>query len=145
VALDEVLGRLGRLRLPPLAVALGIYLPSGTISAVVAGAVAGWAYERWVGQGERGARARRLGVILASGLIVGESLFSVALAGAIAAAKTGLLTVADSDFPLGLVGEGFGPAAVPLGLVAFVGGVGGLYRWIRRLSGDQGGRGVDAG
>jgi hypothetical protein len=78
--------------------------------------------------------AKRLSVILASGLIVGESLFSVALAGAIAAAKTGLLSVADSDYPLGLVGAGFEPFAVPLAVVSFLAGAAGLLGWIRGLA-----------
>jgi putative OPT family oligopeptide transporter len=134
IGLDEVLGRFKVMRLPPLAVALGIYLPSGTISTVVVGAVAGWAYDRWVEKGPNGDMAKRLGVILASGLIVGESLFSVALAAAIAGAKTGLLHVADSDFPMGLVGEGFEPIAMPLAAVSFLAGGAGLFVWIRGLA-----------
>jgi putative OPT family oligopeptide transporter len=134
IALDEFLGLRKWIRIPPLAVAMGIYLPSGTISAVVFGAVAGWAYDRWVEKGPNPNMAKRLGVILASGLIVGESLFSVALAGAIAAAKTGLLKVADTDFPIGLVGDSFEPIAMPLAAVAFVAGTFGLYRWVRGLA-----------
>jgi putative OPT family oligopeptide transporter len=134
IGLDEALGRLRLVRLPPLAVALGIYLPSGTIFTVVLGALGAAAFERWMARGPHGEVARRLATILASGLIVGESLFSVGLAGAIAAAKTGLLTVADSDYPLALVGDAFQPWAVPLGMLAFVGGAAGLYGWIRGLA-----------
>ena len=122
------------MRVPPLAVALGIYLPSGTMTTVVFGAVAGWAYDKWVEKGPHPDMAKRLGVILASGLIVGESLFSVALAGAIAAAKTGMIKVSDTDFPIGLVSDSFGPIAMPLAFVSFLAGTYGLYRWTRSLA-----------
>jgi putative OPT family oligopeptide transporter len=134
ITLDETLGLLKLTRLPPLAVALGIYLPAGTISTVAFGAAAGWAYDRWVGKGAKGEMAKRMGVILASGLIVGESLFSVALAAAIALAKTGAIKVADSDFPIGLVGDDFAPIAMPLAVLCFISGTVGLYGWIKGLS-----------
>ena len=41
IALDETLGALGRLRLPPLAVGIGIYLPMSVILPVTIGAVVG--------------------------------------------------------------------------------------------------------
>ena len=134
IILDEIAGALKWLRLPPLAVALGIYLPSGTISTVVVGAIAGWAYDGWVEKGPNGPMAKRLGIILASGLIVGESLFSVAIAGAIALAKTGAIKVTDSDYPIGLVGDSFGNLAVPLAAVMFLAGSFGLYGWVRSLA-----------
>ena len=133
IAIDEGLGRMGKIRLPPLGVAMGIYLPAGTISTVVAGALAGHYYDRWVEKGPNPEMAKRLGVIMASGLIVGESLFSVALAAAISASKTGLIKVADSDFPLGLVGDAFEPYANILAFVFFIIGGVGLYRWAAGL------------
>ncbi|MGE4305335.1 MAG: OPT family oligopeptide transporter, partial [Novosphingobium sp.] len=42
VILDEVLGLLGKLRLPPLGVGIGIYLPMVAILPVVVGSVIGW-------------------------------------------------------------------------------------------------------
>ena len=133
IAIDEGLGRMDKIRLPPLGVAMGIYLPAGTISTVVAGALAGHYYDRWVEKGPNPEMAKRLGVIMASGLIVGESLFSVALAAAISASKTGLIKVADSDFPLGLVGDAFEPYANILAFVFFIIGGVGLYRWVAGL------------
>ena len=133
IAIDEGLGRMGKIRLPPLGVAMGIYLPAGTISTVVAGALAGHYYDRWVEKGPNPEMAKRLGVIMASGLIVGESLFSVALAAAISASKTGLIKVADTDFPLGLVGDAFEPYANILAFVFFIIGGVGLYRWVAGL------------
>ena len=66
------------------------------------------------------------GVLLASGLIVGESLFGVALAGIIVASH--------KDDPLGLVGDGFTALAKLLGGVAFIAVVSALYRWTARKS-----------
>ncbi len=133
ILIDETLGRFGKLRLPPLGVAMGIYLPAGTISTVVVGALAGYAFDKAAEKGPHTERVKRLGVIMASGLIVGESLFSVALAAAISAAKTGLIKVHDTDFPLGLVGDSFDGIAWPLAGLCFIAGTVGLYQWTRGL------------
>lgn len=85
VALDALLGRRGLLRLPPLAVGIGIYLPMSATLPVVIGAVIGHLYE----QRHREGAAQRMGVLLASGFIVGESLFGVLLAGLIVATGSG--------------------------------------------------------
>jgi len=53
---------------------------------------------------------------------------------AIAAAKTGMIKVSDTDFPMGLVGDSFEPIAMPLAFVCFVAGTFGLYNWIRGLA-----------
>lgn len=124
IALDEALGVAKKLRLPPLAVGIAIYLPPSTTVPIILGAVAGWAYNRATsGRADR-ERANRLGVLLASGLIVGESLFGVLLAGIIVA--TGIGT------PLALVGDAFTAAANWIGAVAFAVVTGGLYWWIAR-------------
>ena len=73
----------GRYSLPPLGVGLAIYLPSAVTLPVVIGAVAGWIFERSVAKQSWGEAAKRLGVLVMSGFIVGESLFNVALAGLI--------------------------------------------------------------
>ena len=80
IALDEALKRSSRLHLPPLAVGLGIYLPTATTLMITVGAIAGWVFERRA-RGTRDPTAtRQLGVLLASGMIVGESLIGVLLA-----------------------------------------------------------------
>ena len=66
---------------------------------------------------EPGAFAERLGVLMATGLIVGESLFGVAFAAIVGAT--------DNSAPLALVDE-FG-WAVPLGLIVFTGSILWLY------------------
>ena len=68
-------------------------------------------------------RAERLGVLVASGLIVGESLFGVLNAGLIVALNT--------DAPLALVPETFAPANA-LGLITFSVLVVLLYKWMLR-------------
>lgn len=82
VLIDIILRRTsnGRLSLPPLGVGLAIYLPSAVTAPVVVGAVIGWLYDRMVDKDRMGEAAKRLGVLIASGFIVGESLFNVALA-----------------------------------------------------------------
>jgi putative OPT family oligopeptide transporter len=124
VAVDEVLRLTGRFRLPPLAVAMGIYLPMTTTAPVVIGAVSGWAYDRWADGEPQGAAIKRMGVLLASGLIVGESLLGIALAGVIVA--TG------SQSPLALVGDAFEGPAILVGIAVFVLSVVLLYGYSAR-------------
>jgi len=118
VLLDEIL-RVGKLlRLPPLAVGLGIYLPMEATLPVVVGAVIGWIYNRSV----RGERAGRLGVLVASGMIVGESLFNVL--------NAGLIVGFNKDAPLAVAGPSFPAGAV--GVLGFVALVVILYGWLAR-------------
>jgi putative OPT family oligopeptide transporter len=112
--------------LPPLAVGLAIYLPSAVTLPVVIGAVAGWAFERWVSKGRNAEAAKRLGVLTASGFIVGESLFNVALAG--------LVVGTGQEAPFALFGEidetlGMGLAVAAAALVLL-----GFYRFCRRAA-----------
>jgi putative OPT family oligopeptide transporter len=126
IIIDELLRANTKFQLPPLAVGLGIYLPATTTSATVIGAVGGWAYNRWVAKGPNAEVARRMGVLIASGLIVGESLFGVLLAGVIVA--TGNAT------PFAIVGDAFQKYAVPLGGVVFILAILALYRLSARLA-----------
>ena len=80
IALDELLGRLRLLRLPPLGVALGIYLPMAVILPTVLGSVFGWFYNRWARRSANPAVAERMGTLTATGMIVGESLWGVVFA-----------------------------------------------------------------
>jgi putative OPT family oligopeptide transporter len=118
VFLDEILRMAKWVRLPPLAVGLGIYLPMEATLPVVLGAVIGWIYNRSV----RSERAERLGVLVASGMIVGESLFNVIIAG--------LIVAFNKDAPLAIVGSSFPADAV--GIAGFVGLIAVLYGWLKR-------------
>jgi putative OPT family oligopeptide transporter len=126
VAVDELLRHTRRASLPPLAVGLGIYLPASTTLPVVVGAIAGWTYNRWATTSAASERAKQFGVLVASGLIVGESLFGVLLAG--------LIVSTNKAEPLALVGDGFTTPSLILGPFAFAVVLGGLYWWTSRLS-----------
>jgi len=122
VIADEILRRTGRYSLPPLAVGMGIYLPMSLTILIPVGATIGYFYNKWAARTADPAFAERLGVLMATGLIVGESLFGVAFAAIVGAT--------DNDSPLALVEEF--AWAVPLGLVAFAGSIAWLYMKTRR-------------
>jgi putative OPT family oligopeptide transporter len=119
VVLDEFCRMRGWLRVPPLAVGFGIYLPMSVTGAVVVGALTGWLYNRKV----RTARAERLGVLIASGMIVGESIFGVI--------NAGIIVAANRDAPLAVVGSDFA-LATPVAVIGFVGLTALLYGWLLR-------------
>src|SRR4029450_7750144 len=97
---------------PPLAVGIGIYLPMSATFAVVVGAVVGHWYTKRTRNFPAPERAERLGTLVASGLIVGESLFGVL--------NAGLIVAFSNDAPMALVSATFAPAKA-LGLLGFVG------------------------
>jgi len=75
ILLDTILGVMKKLRIPPLAVGIGIYLPMSATFAVVVGAVVGHWYDQRIRSAPNPERAERLGTLVASGLIVGESIW----------------------------------------------------------------------
>src|SRR5690606_13556128 len=77
----------GRYSVPPLAAGIGVYLPAYVTTMLVIGAVCGWLYERAIASTRFAAVGRRMGVLLASGLIVGESLFGVLTAAVIVGSR----------------------------------------------------------
>jgi putative OPT family oligopeptide transporter len=125
ILLDAALGALNKLRLPPLAVGLGIYLPMSATMAVIFGSLIAKWYEGRTRNAADPARAERLATLVASGLIVGESLWGVL--------NAGLIVALSKDAPIGLVGEDFAPAQW-LGLLGFAAIVVWLYRWMVRRS-----------
>jgi putative OPT family oligopeptide transporter len=130
IGIDEALAPRGRFRLPPLAVGMGMYLPMALTLVIPIGALLGRAHDRWAERrGGDVELAKRLGVLMATGLIVGESLFGVVFAGIVAASG--------ADAPLALVGEGFETVATVLGVIAFAATVAALYRYARRTAGDR--------
>ena len=125
IALDAGLRAAKKGSLPVLAVGIGIYLPMSVTFAVVLGALAAWWYEHRTRTAANPGRAERLGTLVASGMIVGESLFGVL--------NAGLIVARDSDAPIALVGGDFAPAKL-LGLASFVVLVLASYRWMVRRS-----------
>jgi putative OPT family oligopeptide transporter len=123
ISIDETLGKLKWLRLPPLAIGIGIYLPMDATSPVILGALIGWLYNSAVAKAAEGEMLKRFGVLLASGLIVGESLLGVLNAGLIAG--TGLAN------PLALVGPEFTQAGI-VGTGLFAAAIVVSYIWVSR-------------
>lgn len=123
VAVDELLGKARLLRLPPMAIGIGIYLPMDTTTPVIFGALLGWIYSRAIsGSSDEGMLAR-FGVLLASGLIVGESLLGVL--------NAGLIVSTSNATPLALVDGGFVFApSIGAGLFALIVAV--SYIWVSR-------------
>jgi putative OPT family oligopeptide transporter len=111
ILLDAGLGKAKLLRLPPLAVGIAIYLPMSATLMVIAGAIAGWVYDKGAARARDPESHRRTGVLAATGLIVGESLFGVLLAGIVVATS--------NASPLAVVGDGFRPIAVWGGALLF--------------------------
>ena len=142
IVVDWVLSKATRsLRLPPLAVGLGIYLPTAATLMVTVGAVVGWLFDKRAEKTARPEATKQLGVLLASGLIVGESVLAVIFTAAVA--FTG------NPFPIGVVGDSFSTASEWLAGIAFVLVVYALYRWVvRSLASEQSppaGRGMPTG
>jgi putative OPT family oligopeptide transporter len=130
ILIDEVLRRTTKFALPPLAVGMGMYLPMSLTLVIPIGALLGRSYDKWAdrtgGDVQDVEQKKRLGVLMATGLIVGESLFGVVFAGIVAASGT--------DSPLAVVGESFASWAEILGVVLFVAVIAGLYKWTRRTA-----------
>ncbi|MGI4856396.1 MAG: OPT family oligopeptide transporter, partial [Janthinobacterium lividum] len=108
--------------LPVLAVGIGVYLPPVVSTPLVVGAILAWRIERTLRR--RAARAgvpfaeyaelpQRRALLLASGLIVGESLLGVVMAAVIG--------FSGHDAPFALVGAGFEPIAEALSVAVFIG------------------------
>jgi putative OPT family oligopeptide transporter len=128
IIIDEILRATSKdtRKLPPLAVGLGIYLPTSTTAGAVLGAIIGWFYNKRVSNGPHADVAKRLGVLLASGLIVGESLFGVLLSGIIVISKNGQ--------PLSLVPDSFLLPSEIIGDIAFLALIAFMYRWVAGLA-----------
>jgi putative OPT family oligopeptide transporter len=121
IVLDGILARTCHVaRLPVLAVGIGIYLPPTVSAPLVVGAFLAWLIERSLRRRAKQANQayseyaelpNRRGTLIASGLIVGESLVGVLMAAIIGASGVAA--------PLALVGEGFENIANWLGLAVF--------------------------
>jgi putative OPT family oligopeptide transporter len=142
IVLDFILRRTTKsAHLAPLAIGLGIYLPTQSTLMVVVGAVVGWWFDRNADRNSKNPEStKQLGVLLASGMIVGEGLVGVLVAAVVGFSEQ--LGFANHDFPLTLVGDdfankawflGFAPS-VWIGGIAFVVAITAMYTWIARLS-----------
>ena len=97
---------------------------SATFAVVVGSILSEW-YTRRALKTPNPDRSERLGVLVASGLIVGESLWGVI--------NAGLIYGLDNEAPIGVAPADFGPGPY-LGVIGFVGIIIWLYMWMLRLS-----------
>jgi putative OPT family oligopeptide transporter len=126
ILLDEILARTTKhMRVPPLAVGLGIYLPTQSTLMIVVGAIVSWLFERRADRTPKPEATKQLGVLLASGLIVGESIIGVVI--------SAIVVFSGKGAPLSLVGPGYETAGIIIGGVAFAAIAFLLYRWILRM------------
>ena len=124
IVVDALLGKAKLLRLPPLAIGIGIYLPMAVTVPIAIGSVLGWLYDKRAERATNPAFAKRMGVLLATGLIVGDSLANVAFAG----------YVAGWGLPEGFLPEGLEHVAEIGGVIIFAAMLYALYRYTRRVS-----------
>ena len=126
IVLNEILSRTTkRYSVPPLAVGLGIYLPTQSTLMIVVGTIVGYIFDRAADRTARPEPTKQLGVLLASGLIVGESILGVVI--------SAIVVFSGKAAPLALVGPAYEKAGIAIGGLAFaiIGFV--LYRWTLRL------------
>jgi uncharacterized oligopeptide transporter (OPT) family protein len=127
IVVDWILSRTTKhMRIPPLAVGLGIYLPTASTLMIVVGAVAGWFFDRCADRTPHPKATKDLGVLLASGLIVGESTIGVVL--------SAIVVFSGVAAPLALVSPEFETAGKIIGGIAFAAIGFLLYRWILRMA-----------
>ncbi|HYR21307.1 MAG TPA: oligopeptide transporter, OPT family [Chthoniobacterales bacterium] len=123
ILLDEILRRTTKhMHVPPLAVGLGIYLPTQSTLMIVVGAVVGWFFDRRADRTPKPEATKQLGVLLASGLIVGEGIIGVVI--------SAIVVFSGKDAPLSVVGPAYETAGIVIGGSAFVIIAFALYRWI---------------
>lgn len=123
IVLDAILSKTTKhMRVPPLAVGLGIYLPTASTLMIVVGTIVGYVFDRRAERTPNPEGTKQLGVLLASGLIVGESIIGVVI--------SAIVVFSGVAAPLALVGAGYETAGKIIGGVAFVAIAFVLYRWV---------------
>lgn len=124
IIIDEVLKRATkRLSLPGLAVGMGMYLPMAITIVIPIGALLGLLHDQWAERQADPEKAKRMGTLVATGLIVGESLWGVVYAG--------IVGFSGKDTPLALFGESFATPAQWIGTILFVAAATYLYKDMR--------------
>src|SRR5207302_10788163 len=104
-------------------------LPTASTLLIVVGPIVGWLFERRADRTPKPEATKQLGVLLASGLIVGESIIGVVI--------SAIVVFSGKGAPLSLVGPNFETATVIIGGIAFALIVFLLYRWILRMGSSR--------
>ncbi|EOJ0287418.1 OPT family oligopeptide transporter [Campylobacter jejuni] len=133
IIIDKILRRIQKMSLPPLAVGIGIYLPPAVNIPLVIGGILKYIvmqyltkkYTKNSHKEEKLASCEQRGTLFASGLIVGESIFGVIIAGITVFS----VSMGGSENPLALNLTNFHDSEL-LALIFFVGVV--LY-FIKRI------------
>ncbi len=135
ILIDYILSKTTKYRLPPLAVGLGIYLPTVSTLMVTVGAVVGWIFDKRADrQSKPKAEAtKQLGTLLASGLIVGESVLAVGF--------TAWVAFSGNPFPAGVLSDdaanyafmGINATMLAAG-IGFIAVIFFTYRWLEKLA-----------
>src|SRR3954467_13313966 len=107
-------------------------MPMGLTLLIPVGALIGNFYHRWAKAGANPEFPERMGVLAATGLIVGESLFGVAFAGILAWANRNS-PIPPNDAPLAIMGEGFESVAMWFAPLLFFGLIALIYALTRKL------------
>ena len=129
IVIDEILKRTTTNKsLPALAVGMGMYLPAAVTIMIPIGALLGLIHNRWADRSANPERAKRLGTLMATGLIVGESLYGVVFAGIVAGSG--------KEEPLAFVPESFSGVATWLGAAVVTASLWALYRMSRKASAE---------
>jgi putative OPT family oligopeptide transporter len=130
IVIDEVLRRVSRFHMPPLAVGMGMYLPMSLTLTIPIGAILGHFYNNWADRsGGNVERKKRLAVLMATGLIVGESLYGVIFAGFVAG--TG------KDDPFAIFTSNTGTLAEIIGVTLYVLVIAWLYKRVRTVAAKE--------
>lgn len=124
IAIDKLLKAKGKMSLPPLAVGIGIYLPADVNVPLIIGGILKYfvikilekKYSKDLNKEEKIAAHEQKGTLFASGLIVGESILGVIIAGITVFS----ISNGGSDSPLALNFENFHNSQI-LALIFFVG------------------------
>ena len=125
IIIDEVLKKTTKkMSLPGLAVGMGMYLPISITLIIPIGALLGLVHDKWAAKQKDPEKAKRMGTLVATGLIVGESLWGVVYAG--------IVGFSGKDAPLAFMPDSFAGVAQWLGLVVFAGLIGFLYSKTRK-------------
>ena len=104
-----------------------MYLMPTTTLTIALGAVLGMLYDKWAERSCGDVEGKkRMGVLMSTGMIVGESLFGVIYAG--------IVGLSGKDAPLAIVGDGFTTPAKLIGTVVFAAAATLLYKYARVLA-----------